>query len=108
MRYLVLLFILSPLLSFSQQIFVPNAFTPNNDGINDYFGVSISGDSLTNYELTIWNTNGNQVFKTNNLKDKWLGGIEYYPASNLFVYRIQYKFLSGEASSKTGTIYLIR
>ena len=109
MRYLVLLFILSPLLSFSQQIFVPNAFTPNNDGINDCFGVYCSNtDSLSYYDMKIFSSDGQVIFKTNDVNDVWMGGVEYYPFTKSFVYQIQYKFLSEESSSKTGTIYLIR
>jgi gliding motility-associated-like protein len=109
MRYLVLLFILSPLISFSQQIFVPNAFTPNNDGINDCFGVYCSNsDSLSYYDMKIFSSDGQVIFKTNDVNDVWMGGVEYYTSTKSFVYQIQYKFLSGQPVVKTGTIYLIR
>jgi gliding motility-associated-like protein len=34
-------------------LYIPNSFTPNNDGVNDYF--SVLGDQLLRFELTIFN-----------------------------------------------------
>lgn len=52
-------------------VFVPTAFTPNNDGINDAFGIEYFG-----YEkgyITIQNRWGNPVFQSNDLNFSWDG-----------------------------------
>lgn len=50
----------------------PNTFTPNGDGVNDFFKIKIDGFvSLT--QLTIFNRYGQQVFTTRSINDYWTG-----------------------------------
>ncbi len=51
---------------------IPNSFTPNNDGINDYFTVKANREAH-NYKLRIINRWGNTLFTTNKMSDKWDG-----------------------------------
>ncbi|NBU35400.1 MAG: hypothetical protein EBS35_02340 [Bacteroidetes bacterium] len=55
------------------EAFLPNAFTPNGDGLNDLFGISNPRiiTSLTSFE--IWDRWGNKIFYTTNVNDKWDG-----------------------------------
>lgn len=110
MRYLLIFFLLLSTLSYSQEIFIPNSFTPNNDGVNDHFGAFCSEtDTISYYELLIFNSDGKMVFNTNNICDKWLGGYDYYNSSRSFVYKVQYKFTTDKfIKSKIGFVYLIR
>jgi len=53
--------------------YVPNAFTPNGDGINDFFmpfGLNADTDY---YKMTIYNRWGQVVFQTNNINSAWDG-----------------------------------
>ncbi|MFS8081812.1 MAG: PKD domain-containing protein, partial [Ginsengibacter sp.] len=43
---------------------IPNAFTPNNDGLNDCFGVKYLGD-IKDFNFSIYNRYGQRVFHTN-------------------------------------------
>ena len=52
-------------------IYVPNAFTPNGDGVNDVF--QPKGFGITIYSLKIFNRWGELVFETNNFEDGWDG-----------------------------------
>ncbi|NBV37561.1 MAG: gliding motility-associated C-terminal domain-containing protein [Bacteroidetes bacterium] len=52
-------------------LYIPNAFTPNKDGKNDVF--IIPGKSIHNYEMTIYNRWGEQVFFTTNAAEGWDG-----------------------------------
>ena len=53
-------------------IFIPNAFTPNGDGVNDYF--KISGSIIVqDFLMKIYNRYGQVVFSTKNIADKWDG-----------------------------------
>lgn len=65
--------------------FVPNAFSPNGDGINDELVVGVT--NLKKYSIQIYNRLGNQVFFTNNIFENWNGtfkgnqlpvGVYYY------------------------------
>ena len=52
-------------------LFVPNCFSPNDDGVNDYF--IIGGQHITEYELFIYNRWGELVYQTNDLSQSWDG-----------------------------------
>jgi gliding motility-associated-like protein len=52
---------------------VPNVFTPNGDGINDFF--FIKNENLSDYHLTIYNRWGQAVFESRNLTETWNGRI---------------------------------
>lgn len=55
-------------------IYIPNAFSPNGDGINDSFGPSIGElDKLSNYQLQVFDRWGNQVFFSNDPAQSWKG-----------------------------------
>jgi gliding motility-associated-like protein len=53
--------------------YAPNAFTPNEDGINDVWKPEGMYIDPKNYELTIYNRWGNQVFKTTTWGQGWDG-----------------------------------
>lgn len=56
----------------SSNLVFPNAFTPNGDGLNDYFGPIIKDISkIEFYELTIYNRLGNRVFHSTNPTNRW-------------------------------------
>jgi gliding motility-associated-like protein len=52
-------------------IYVPNAFTPNGDGINDVF--QPKGFGVTKYELNIFDRWGEKVFSTSEFEQGWDG-----------------------------------
>ncbi len=52
---------------------LPNAFTPNGDGLNDaYLGVGLL-DGATNFSMSIWNRWGEMIFETSNPDEGWNG-----------------------------------
>jgi gliding motility-associated-like protein len=55
-------------------VFAPTAFTPNNDGINDVFGVEYFGYKKGG--VTIFNRYGVPVYKSNDLNFGWDGYFE--------------------------------
>lgn len=70
--------------------YIPSAFTPNNDGLNDFF--FIQGDNINpeRFELQVYNRWGEVVFETTNPEEKWDGSIpnsDFYANDNIFVYR---------------------
>jgi gliding motility-associated-like protein len=63
--------------------YMPNAFTPNEDGINDLYGPVMEGVDPDAYEFFIVNRWGETVFYTNDIDQKWNGsgmnGTHYAP-----------------------------
>lgn len=57
----------------SEDIFIPNTFTPNSDGYNDTWEISGIGLYPGN-EVTVFNRWGNEVFHMNNYDNTWDGG----------------------------------
>jgi len=87
---------------------VPNAFTPNGDGLNDVFQPVVKG--LTHFEMDIFNHWGEHLFASKGLEiSGWDGTFKgsLLPRGN-YVYKIQYSTISGETVQKTGTITLVR
>jgi gliding motility-associated-like protein len=69
--------------------FIPNAFTPNNDGNNDRFRIKFLGD-ITLERFSIYNRWGQEVFFTKNPTDSWDGTYNDMPqASGTFYYYIK-------------------
>lgn len=66
-------------------VYIPNVFSPNEDGINDLF--KIKGIDKENWSLTIYNRWGNEVYCTPDYKNNWKAknienGVYYYILSN--------------------------
>lgn len=89
--------------------YIPNAFTPNNDGYNDeFFG---QGIGINKYALRIYNRWGEQVFFTDDPNVKWDGTIRggTEPVQNeVFVYRVELEDILGEIHIYNGHVTLIR
>lgn len=54
-------------------VYVPNAFTPDNNGRNDVFMPVLSGHSTDNYDFVIYNRWGNEVFRSKDPLSGWQG-----------------------------------
>ena len=54
--------------------YIPNAFTPNGDGTNDFFGpIGYNMDKYTNYDMYIYNRWGQMIFHTESVDNLWNG-----------------------------------
>gem|GEM_PF-1933943 len=90
-------------------IYVPNSFTPNNDGLNDAFKVEAVG--LNSYKIQVYNRWGEIVFESHDPEQVWDGsfkGGDYYCQPGIFNFIISYKSLDTSAQEMKGTISLIR
>jgi len=60
---------------------IPNAFTPNGDGLNDLFKLALSlACPVSEYKLQIYNRWGQMLFVSYRLEDGWDGTINGQPA----------------------------
>jgi gliding motility-associated-like protein len=87
---------------------VPNAFSPNNDGVNDCFGIRNWGN-VTLRDFSIYNRWGQKVFQTTNPSQCWDGTFqgEQQPVGG-FVYVIKASSFCQENIVRQGIVMLIR
>lgn len=74
--------------------FIPNSFTPNNDGVNDVFKPVISGSET--YQLMIFNRWGEIIFETNDPNVGWDGKTRANTQSQIEVYTWEIKYTTSE------------
>ncbi|MEO1624124.1 MAG: gliding motility-associated C-terminal domain-containing protein, partial [Bacteroidota bacterium] len=88
-------------------IFVPNAFTPNEDGENDFF--QVYGAAIESMHLMIYDRWGRKVFETRDPQAQWDGtfnGQKLYSES--FGYYLEVDCVGGDRFLKKGNVTLIR
>lgn len=90
---------------------MPNAFTPNSDGINDgFFGKGFL-DGVTDFNMTIWNRWGELVFETSDPSEQWNGRAQQTGAmspTGVYVYRVTFTAPRGEKLEYKGFATLVR
>jgi gliding motility-associated-like protein len=89
------------------EIYVPNAFTPNGDGLNDLFKVQLFCNP-SDFSVQIFDRWGKKVFESHNTGTGWDGtylGNKMSP--DVYVYFISYK-TSSNIKTESGTVALIR
>ncbi len=84
---------------------VPNAFTPNNDGINDIFKPFFTL-LPQKFMMVIYDRHGIVVYKTENPEEGWQGQIHGggMAMEGVYVYHIQYTGHTGKTVEKTGHV----
>ncbi|HZX61787.1 MAG TPA: gliding motility-associated C-terminal domain-containing protein [Bacteroidales bacterium] len=88
---------------------IPNAFTPNGDGLNDYFRIiGTPTENITKYNFRIFNRWGQMVFNTNNIEEAWDGKSngQYCPAG-VYVWEIFYEDSKKTRVTNKGTVMLL-
>lgn len=92
--------------------YLPNAFTPNGDGLNDSFAPIPRYDYVNKYHLSIYNRWGQRIYETTDINSGWDGTYKGSPCMlGAYVYRIVYEeFGQQPMESKVieGTVMLIR
>lgn len=89
-------------------LYVPNAFSPNNDGKNDVFmPIPIGMKSLTYFK--VYNRLGQLIFSTNKINKGWNGTFKGSPqSSGVFVWMAQGIDYLDKTVTKKGNVSLIR
>lgn len=89
-------------------LFVPNAFTPNGDELNNTFHLDGLGIQELKY-LRIFNRWGELVYESNDFNAGWDGTVNGKPSEpEVFVYLLEAVCTTGEIIRKQGNITLIR
>ncbi|MEM1327011.1 MAG: gliding motility-associated C-terminal domain-containing protein [Bacteroidota bacterium] len=90
-------------------VFIPNAFTPNGDGINDV--IRVFGPHIEALNLKIFNRWGELVFETDDVDGEWNGTHQrtgQLAEGRVFAYILNVECIGGETYEKRGNITLLR
>ncbi|MCB0652309.1 MAG: gliding motility-associated C-terminal domain-containing protein [Saprospiraceae bacterium] len=95
-------------------IYIPNAISPNGDGVNEYFYVQSKRNNVVVNKMSIFDRWGNLVFKTENVpvnqeRSGWDAKFKGEPVqSGVFVYLVELEFIDGFVLMKQGDVTVIR
>ena len=92
--------------------YVPNAFTPDGDGVNDGFMMSTNIPVITSFNMLVFDRWGQVVFETNDPYNAWRGSYRNSGAilaTGVYAYRIQFEIAGVQARRElTGHVTLLR
>jgi gliding motility-associated-like protein len=93
----------------SCNVFMPNAFSPNGDDINEIVKAELHCSDITAFTFRIYNRFGQCVFESSDVNKGWDGYYNNGQADvGTYFYYIQYKVSSGTVVKKKGDVVLIR
>jgi gliding motility-associated-like protein len=85
-------------------VFVPTAFSPNGDGLNDLFRVKLH-DEVHDFHLDVYSRWGQRVFSTTNPEGAWDGAQQ--PVGN-YIWVLLYTDSKQQARKQTGSLMLVK
>jgi gliding motility-associated-like protein len=89
---------------------IPNVFTPNRDGRNDFWNIEDKGDPcLLNFRATVWDRWGREIYTTNNPAFEWSGenSTGNMATDGTYFHVIEYIY-SDEKRSYSGNVQILR
>ena len=99
----------------SCSIYIPNAITPDGDGLNDHLQPIFNNCDFFNYRFSVFDRWGRLVFETEDPEESWNGAQkdeqDYYRQANVYVWVMTFEaFIEGQitSSQEMGHITLIR
>ncbi|MCD4773116.1 MAG: gliding motility-associated C-terminal domain-containing protein [Bacteroidales bacterium] len=94
------------------RIFLPNAFTPGSNGLNDEFKVLTYLENIEYFKMLIYNRWGALIFQSNDISHGWDGKYKgKLCPQGTYIYKIQYSLSaspSNQSETKMGTVVLVR
>ncbi len=88
-------------------IFIPNIFTPNEDGLNDEFFAF--GTGILKIELSVFDRWGERMYFSGDTGKGWDGKFKgQYCKNDVYVYKINYTAVDGKSYTKTGHVTLLK
>jgi len=89
------------------RFFIPDAFTPNNNGLNEFFMPVMDG--VTQYHFMIFDRWGQLIFETNDQTAGWDGTYKKRKCQqDVYVYRIELTDIQGNNKKYVGHVTLLR
>jgi len=89
----------------SGNVFVPDAFSPDGNGLNDIFRIYANPDEITDFSMLIFTRWGEQVFETNNMLNGWNGLRQgQFCPEGTYIWTIRYKSTAAGAAAGVVTL----
>jgi gliding motility-associated-like protein len=91
-------------------IYIPNAFTPNGDGANDFFEIFGNKKTWLEMNIVVFNRWGEKIFESSDMNFQWDGTFKgEYQNPQVYVYEFTLTYINGYTLPKQkGSITLIR
>jgi gliding motility-associated-like protein len=91
-------------------IFIPNAFTPNSDGVNDFWQLFGNMNAIKQVEVAVFNRWGEKVFESNDIYYKWDGTYKGEPAyPGVYTYIARFVWINNHSDAHyKGSITLLK
>ncbi|MDD4848192.1 MAG: gliding motility-associated C-terminal domain-containing protein [Bacteroidales bacterium] len=87
-------------------LFIPNAFSPNGDGINDIFRPV--GEGISNFNMLIFSSNGERLFESKDIFMGWDGKSGgSLSKAGVYIYRISFQDITGQQRQLQGILNLL-
>ncbi len=89
-------------------VYIPNTFTPDGDGINDYF--TFKGFGLEEATMMIFDRWGELIYEEEGVESKWDGRVKgkEIGVTDVYVYRIEVKNVKGDYHTYVGKVTLLK
>ena len=89
------------------KLFIPNAFTPNGDGLNDTY--HIPNANFGNFSFQVFDRWGNKVYETKNAGFHWDGSANGKQVpGGIYVFMLEGKTRDNLVIKRSGTISVVR
>jgi gliding motility-associated-like protein len=93
-------------------IYIPNTFTPDGDGINDVWLIKGKGFTDLNYSMLVFNRWGDIVFESTDPTQAWTGGFkngDYFVQDGLYFYLAEIQDIENDVKYKyEGHVLIVR
>jgi gliding motility-associated-like protein len=90
-------------------IYYPNSFSPDGDGMNDFWFPKGTNLNLDDFLVKIYDKNDHFLYETDQFYQPWDGTVEGIPCpAGFYYYVVKYKTATGEKHKDSGMIQLIR
>jgi len=97
-----------------QQLYLPNAFSPNGDGEDDEWRIYINNLAcITDFKIVIWDRWGEKVFQSDDKDFRWDGSytrglFKGDEGTAVFVYRMKAEMISETKIDRKGNVSLVK
>ncbi|MDB5211661.1 MAG: gliding motility-associated C-terminal protein [Sediminibacterium sp.] len=89
-------------------LYVPSAFTPNHDQLNDVFRAHFTG-KIKAFKMSVYNRAGQRIFYSEDILKGWDGTVKHLPENTgVFVWVVEYTDGFDKKITEKGTVTLIR